>query len=163
LVVFPPTEIGHTVKKFKDSVSQCNFIWRLHFDIEYQITTAIATFKGKKALHEIKSGVFKITNSTVKYSMQKRMHKLKPASATSGRSPGQSHEQCIKVYVGCEKLIPLSLYYSSVHNILHAARTDGKQNSAPEAVCLLPQFVPAVFYLPAPDFESAPSWKSESQ
>lgn len=59
------------------------------------------------------------------------------------------------------ELILLSLYYSSVHNILHVAQTDGKQNSAPEAVCLLPQFVPAVFYLPAPDFENVPSWKEK--
>jgi len=83
------------------------------------------------------------------------MHKPTPASATPRRSPGQSHDQYI--YYRCGELIPLSLYYSSAHNILHAAQTDGKQNSVPEAVCLLPQFVPAVFYLPAPDFESVPS------
>ena len=57
------------------------------------------------------------------------------------------------------EVIHLSWYCSSARNTQHAVQINEKHNLAVVVVCLLHRSVPVVFYLPAPNFESVPSWK----
>ena len=83
---------------------------------------------------------------------QFKCHKMKnnPAAAMS-----LSNRVAFKNY----EVIHLSWYCSSARNTQHAVQINEKHNLAVVVVCLLHRSVPVVFYLPAPNFESVPSWK----
>ena len=78
--------------------------------------------------------------------------KNNPAAAMS-----LSNRVAFKNYV----VIHLSWYCNSARNTQHAVQINEKHNLAVVVVCLLHRSVPVVFYLPAPNFESVPSWKKK--